>query len=126
MIIKKNEDIEFERINDETVILVFEDNSFYVRSLPSAGDVCIRNIHPSITFNKEVDRVLEKIKGGVVLTNDKDDFVVDSEITVEDGPFTGFVGIIEKVDADTKKLIVKVSIFGRMTPVELRFDQVKK
>ena len=29
MIIKKNEDIEFERINDETVILVFEDNSFY-------------------------------------------------------------------------------------------------
>ena len=82
--------------------------------------------NPIALSNKEVDRVLEKIKGGVVLTSDKDDFVVDSEITVEDGPFTGFVGIIEKVDADTKKLIVKVSIFGRMTPVELRFDQVKK
>ena len=82
--------------------------------------------NPIALSNKEVDRVLEKIKGGVVLTTDKDDFVVDSEITVEDGPFTGFVGIIDKVDADTKKLIVKVSIFGRMTPVELRFDQVKK
>ncbi len=80
---------------------------------------------PMALSHKEVDRVLEKIKGGVVLTADKDDFVVDSEITVEDGPFTGFVGFIEKVDADTKKLIVKVSIFGRMTPVELRFDQVK-
>jgi len=81
---------------------------------------------PIALSNKEVDRVLEKIKGGVVLTTDKDDFVVDSEITVEDGPFTGFVGIIERVDVDSKKLIVKVSIFGRMTPVELRFDQVKK
>ncbi len=29
MIIKKNENIEFERINDEIVILIFEDNSFY-------------------------------------------------------------------------------------------------
>ncbi len=81
---------------------------------------------PIALSHKEVDRVLEKIKGGVVLTTDNDDFVVDSEVTVEDGPFTGFVGFIEKVDADTKKLIVKVSIFGRMTPVELRFDQVKK
>jgi len=81
---------------------------------------------PVALSKKEVDRILEKIKGGVVLTSDKDDFVVDSEITVEDGPFTGFVGFIEKVDADTKKLTVKVSIFGRMTPVELRFDQVKK
>lgn len=81
---------------------------------------------PIALSKKEVDRVLEKIKGGVVLTSDKDDFVVDSEVTIEDGPFTGFVGFIERVDADTKKLTVKVSIFGRMTPVELRFDQVKK
>ena len=81
---------------------------------------------PIALSKKEVDRVLEKIKGGVVLTSDKDDFVVDSEVTIEDGPFTGFVGFIERVDADTKKLTVKVSIFGRMTPVELRFDQLKK
>ncbi|MGZ6250412.1 MAG: transcription termination/antitermination protein NusG [Candidatus Chromulinivorax sp.] len=81
---------------------------------------------PMALSNKEVDRVLEKIRGGVVLAADKDDFVVDSEVTIEDGPFTGFVGFIEKVDSEAQKLIVKVSIFGRMTPVELRFDQVKK
>jgi len=81
---------------------------------------------PMALSHKEVDRILEKIKGGVVLSADKDDFIVDSEITVEDGPFAGFVGVIEKVDTDTKKLTIKVSIFGRMTPVELRFDQVKK
>lgn len=75
---------------------------------------------------KEVTRVFEKIEGGVVLTSDKDDFVVDSEITIENGPFAGFVGIIQKVDVDTERLTVMVSIFGRMTPVELRFDQVKK
>src|SRR3989338_3488850 len=55
---------------------------------------------PVALSRKEVDRVLEKIKGSVVLAHDKDDFIIDSEVAVEDGPFAGFVGIIEKVDVD--------------------------
>ncbi len=39
---------------------------------------------------------------------------------------SGFVGIIDKIDEESEKLTVMVSIFGRMTPVELRFDQVKR
>ena len=82
--------------------------------------------NPVSLSKKEVDRVFDKIEGGVVLASDESDFAVDSEVTIDDGPFSGFVGVIEKVDVDAEKLTVMVSIFGRMTPVELRFDQVKK
>ena len=42
------------------------------------------------------------------------------------GPFTGFSGIIEEVNAEKKKLKVMVKIFGRKTPLELGFMQVEK
>jgi transcriptional antiterminator NusG len=75
---------------------------------------------------KEVDRIFEKVKGGVTLTSNKDSLVVDSEVSITDGPFSGFVGVVEKVDPDNDRVTVMVSIFGRMTPVELSFGQVKK
>ena len=49
-----------------------------------------------------------------------------SEVEINEGPFAGFVGIIDKIDEENEKLTVMVSIFGRMTPVELGFDQVKR
>lgn len=82
--------------------------------------------NPIAISRKEIDRVFQKMEGGVVFKEDKADFAVDSEVTVSEGPFAGFVGVIEKVDFDAERLTVMVSIFGRMTPVELRFDQVKK
>lgn len=75
---------------------------------------------------KEVDRVFEKVKGGVVLSSVKDTLAVDSEVSIIDGPFSGFVGVVEKVDSENDRVTVMVSIFGRMTPVELSFNQVKK
>lgn len=82
--------------------------------------------NPIAISEKEMQKIFEKIEGGVVLATDDADFVVESEVTISEGPFTGFVGIIEKIDKESKRLTVMVSIFGRMTPVELRFDQVKK
>lgn len=82
--------------------------------------------NPVALSQKEVDRVLEKVQGGVVLSSNQSELVVDSEVTIADGPFSGFVGVIEKVEQDSERVTVMVSIFGRMTPVELRFDQVKK
>ena len=75
---------------------------------------------------KEVDRIFEKVKEGVTLTSNKDSLVVDSEVSITDGPFSGFVGVVEKVDPDNDRVTVMVSIFGRMTPVELSFEQIKK
>ena len=54
------------------------------------------------------------------------DFLVGESVKVNDGPFTGFDGIIEEVNADKQKLKVSVKIFGRVTPLELSFTQVSK
>ena len=53
-------------------------------------------------------------------------FTVDEAVKVTDGPFSGFSGIIEEVNADKRKLKVMVKIFGRKTPLELGFNQVEK
>ena len=74
----------------------------------------------------EVERVLAQIRGDVAVVSEKQTFEVDKEVEIVGGPFAGFVGIIEKVNEDAEKLSVMVSIFGRMTPVELGFDQVKR
>ncbi|MBR2206241.1 MAG: transcription termination/antitermination factor NusG [Prevotella sp.] len=53
-------------------------------------------------------------------------FVVDEAVKVTDGPFSGFSGIIEEVNAEKRKLKVMVKIFGRKTPLELSYNQVEK
>lgn len=75
---------------------------------------------------KEVDRIFSQMKGEVAIAARKSEFVVGSEIDIKEGPFTGFVGVIDKIDDENEKLTVMVSIFGRMTPVELGFHQVKR
>lgn len=75
---------------------------------------------------KEVDRIFSQMRGEVAVASRKSEFVVGSEIDIKDGPFAGFVGVIEKIDEENERLTVMVSIFGRMTPVELGFNQVKR
>ncbi len=54
------------------------------------------------------------------------DFAVGESVTVMDGPFATLPATISEVNADSQKLKVLVSIFGRETPVELSFNQVSK
>ena len=53
-------------------------------------------------------------------------FTVGEAVRIIDGPFAEFLGSVESIDEDRGKLKVLVSIFGRETPVELDFLQVKK
>ena len=53
-------------------------------------------------------------------------YVVGESVKVIDGPFNGFNGTIEKIHEDKKKIEVSVMIFGRKTPMELSYMQVKK
>jgi transcriptional antiterminator NusG len=75
---------------------------------------------------REVDRIVSQMTGEISLAKASEDFIVGREVEISDGPFAGFVGMIEKVDAEGEKLTIMVSIFGRMTPVELGFHQVKR
>lgn len=53
-------------------------------------------------------------------------FIVGETVKIIDGPFNDFVGDIQEVNEDKKKLKVIVKIFGRGTEVELNFMQVEK
>ena len=83
------------------------------------------NKEPMPITQAEVDRILKRMKGEVVVTPKEVEFSVGREVEIAEGPFAGFVGIVEEVDEDAERLKVMVSIFGRMTPVELNFDQVR-
>jgi transcriptional antiterminator NusG len=54
------------------------------------------------------------------------EFLAGEAVKVADGPFSGFDGIIEEVNAEKQKLKVSVKIFGRATLLELSFGQVEK
>jgi transcription termination/antitermination protein NusG len=81
---------------------------------------------PTPLSAKEVERILAQMRGEVVVSERKHVFEVGKEVEIKEGPFAGFIGIIESIDEENEKLTVMVSIFGRMTPVELSFEQVKR
>jgi len=73
---------------------------------------------------KEVDRILGRMekKEGVI---PEVPFTIGEHVNVVDGPFAEFTGIVDEINPERGKLKVLVSIFGRETPVELDFLQVK-
>lgn len=74
----------------------------------------------------EVEEILAQMKEGVSKAKPKVSFNVGDSVRVIDGPFVNFIGTIEEVKPEKRKLKVLVSIFGRATPVELDFIQVEK
>ncbi len=75
----------------------------------------------------EVARILGKVDELAEIDEEINvSYYVGEAVKVIDGPFNGFSGIIEEVYEDKKKLIVMVKIFGRKTPLELKFIQVEK
>ena len=75
----------------------------------------------------EVRRLLSKVdnseESGESLA---EPFIVGEEIKVTEGPFQNFVGNIQEVNEEKKKLKVIIKVFGRGTEVELNFMQVEK
>jgi len=56
----------------------------------------------------------------------KIDVEVGEPVKITDGPFKDFEGKVSEIDSEKGKVKVLVSIFGRETPVELDFLQIKK
>ena len=53
------------------------------------------------------------------------DFAVGDNVRVADGPLESFIGVVEEINVEKKTLRVRVSMFGRETPVDLEFYQVE-
>jgi transcriptional antiterminator NusG len=73
-----------------------------------------------------VEKITARMEEGAERPRPKVEYEVGETVRVIDGPFLNFTGIVEDVKPDKGKLKVMVSIFGRVTPVELDFIQVEK
>lgn len=98
-----------------------------VRNTPGVTGFVGATTRPSPLSIDEVARILappkpvRKAEAPRVL-----DFAVGESVTVMDGPFQSLPASISEINADSQRLKVLVSIFGRETPVELQFSQVQK
>jgi transcriptional antiterminator NusG len=72
----------------------------------------------------EVDRMLHRETAERPRT--KAQFQVGESVKVISGPMSDFSGEIAEINENAQKLKILVSIFGRETPVEVGYDQVKK
>ena len=81
---------------------------------------------PSPLGDDEIAIVLNRAEEGSERPRALIRFDVGELVSVIDGPFEGFSGMVEDVDEENARLKVTVSIFGRATPVELEYTQVSK
>lgn len=98
-----------------------------IQNLPNVLDFLREREGKPIPMRQaEVNRILGKMDENVDGSEMMDRFIVGENVKVIDGPFNSFVGVVEEVNEDKKKLKVTVKIFGRKTPLELSFSQVEK
>lgn len=103
-----------------------EETWHIVKNTPKiTGFVGGSNNPPALT-DEEVENIQNQMKDGAVKPKPKISFEKGDAVNVTDGPFATFTGYIDEVYADKGRVKVMVSIFGRPTPVELEFFQVKK
>lgn len=75
---------------------------------------------------EEADSLLKQVDTGTAAPREQIRFIKGDNVRIIDGPFLGFNGAVDEVDADHNRVKVFVSIFGRSTPVELGFMQVER
>ena len=107
------------------VDMVVTDDSWYVvRNTPRVTGFVGSGVFPVPLEKKEVDALFARMNTGD--TQHAIDLAVGDLVKVADGPFKDFEGKVGEVDTQRGKIKVLVSMFGRETPVELDFLQVKK
>jgi len=101
-----------------------DDSWQLVKGTPGVTGFVGASNEPVPLTQPEVDRLLHREVAKQVAT--KAQFQIGESVKVISGPLSDFSGEISEINQDASKLKVLVSIFGRETPVEVGFDQVKK
>jgi len=101
-----------------------EDSWNLVKNTPGVTGFVGASNEPVPLTQAEVDRLLEKEVATAPRTRAQ--FSIGETVKVISGPLSDFSGEISEINEDASRLKVLVSIFGRETPVEVGFDQVKK
>ncbi len=101
-----------------------EDSWGLVKGTPGVTGFVGASNEPIPLTQSEVDRMLKREVA--VRAPSRAQFSIGESVKVISGPLSDFSGEISEINEDASKLKVLVSIFGRETPVEVGYDQVKK
>lgn len=105
-------------------MIVSDDSWYVVRNTPSVTGFIGAGTTPTPLAHAEVEGLLARM--GVEEPKYKVDVQVGDRVKISDGPFKDFDGKVSEVDMEKGRVKVLVTIFGRETPVELDFLQMKK
>ncbi len=105
-------------------MIVTDDSWYVVRNTPNVTGFIGTGTTPTPIAQEEINALMKRMK--VEEPEYKLDVEVGSPVSIIDGPFKGFEGKVNEIDEERGKIKVLVNMFGRETPVELDFLQVKK
>lgn len=105
-------------------MIVTDDSWYVVRNTPNVTGFVGAGTTPTPISDEEIKSIKEKM--GIEEPKYDIDVTPGTTVRIVDGPFKNFEGKVNDVDTDRGKVKVLVNMFGRETPVELDFLQVKK
>ncbi len=105
-------------------MIVTEDSWFVVRNTPRVTGFVGSGVYPVPIDKKEIDELFGRMNAHNI--KHKIDLSLNDSIIIVDGPFKDLEGKVSEVDEERGKVKVLVAMFGRETPVELDFLQVRK
>lgn len=101
-------------------MIVTNESWYLVRNTQGVTGFVGHGSEPIPLTNEEVRRM------GIEKVYIQMDIEPGDSVKVINGPFESFMGVVEEVNMDKQTLKVRISMFGRDTPVELEFGQVDK
>ena len=105
-------------------MIVTDDSWYVVRNTPNVTGFVGTGVTPTPVSDEEIKSLLKR--AGEEEPTYRIDVKEGDAVKVVDGPFKNFDGKVAEVDEARGKIKVFVSLFGRETPVELDFLQIKK
>lgn len=105
-------------------MIVAEDSWYVVRNTPNVTGFVGFGVRPSPVKENEIAQIKKLVK--VEEPKYKIDLILGDLVRIVDGPLKGFEGKVDEVDEEKGKIKVLVSMFGRETPVNIDFLQVRK